>query len=339
MVRRLAAAAALAGGAAAQLTPNAYVSFVATSSASVPEAVSYTTITYSDCPTGAPETMITVTGGTTVTYCPQCEHEQTGGLLPGPTTKKPGHTTTYTTVYQSLCPTGTVPATYTVTESCEEETPTWTPGSDHIPPGFTVTTKHCSACEGGSPETPVPVTITEPCGCEATSGIPVEPKTTPAAPPKATGAPVTQIPDGQIQAPGPSSTPENSCDGTDCGGSGNGSDPPAGSSGGSGSGEGSSPPAGSSAGSGSGGNTPPKPSSEGAVRPPYPTNSPVPQCPGPECNAQATGSVPGGAAATTSPGASGSPDIPAYDGAASSLRTCGVLSMIAGVVGGLAILL
>src|ERR1700761_3161639 len=87
--------------------------------------VSYTTVTYSDCPSASMETMITITNGVTVTYCPECEM-QTG---------KPGYTTVYTTTYKSLCPTGVVPATYTVTESCTDEKPTWTPGPSHIPQG------------------------------------------------------------------------------------------------------------------------------------------------------------------------------------------------------------
>lgn len=311
----MAAAAALAGSVAAQLTPNAYIEFVPTSSS---ESVSYTTITVDTCDSAMPETMVTVIGTTSVTYCPQCESAPTHA----PTSKKPGHTTVYETEYISLCPTGTVPVTYTVTESCEEETPTWTPGHDHIPPGFTTTVKQCTkGCDGGSPETPVPVTITEPCDCEATSGTPL--------PPKPTGTPVSQIPDGksppplpsshttnvpsgQIQAPGPSPTgpkppaetspADEPCDGTSCGGSGDG-------------------------------NVPPKPSDDTPVRPPYPTTTHA-ECPGPECNAHATGTMP--APAPTTPG---SPEIPAYDGAASSLKICGLLSVVAVFVGGMAVFL
>ena len=36
-------------------------------------SVSYTTVTYDDCPSSSMETLITVTEGVTVTYCPECE--------------------------------------------------------------------------------------------------------------------------------------------------------------------------------------------------------------------------------------------------------------------------
>lgn len=123
------------------------------SSVSSSTPASYVTVTYSDCPSQSIETLITVTNGVTVTYCPECHH------TPGPS-----HTTVYTTVYQSLCSTGLVPATYTVTEECAEETPTWAATKEHhVPPGFTVTVKECDVCD----KTPIPVTITEPChdGC------------------------------------------------------------------------------------------------------------------------------------------------------------------------------
>ncbi|KAK5112963.1 hypothetical protein LTR62_003785 [Meristemomyces frigidus] len=165
----------------------------------------------------SPATLITITSGVTVTYCPECE-------MMSSTASVPGHTTVYTTVYQSLCPTGLVPQTYTITESCTEATPTWTPGPSHVPQDFTVTTKPCTVCGDST----TAVTITEPCGCKANEGTPVPTPTgaarTPAGgnstpaqttPAAAAGTPaassaaaapapsgaVGQIGDGQIQAP------------------------------------------------------------------------------------------------------------------------------------------
>lgn len=106
--------------------------------------MSYTTIVVDDCETDI-ETLITVTSGVTATYCPKCEYESTTAA-PKPT--GPAHTTVYTTVYSSLCSTGLVPVTYTVTEECAEPTPTWATGTakdSHVPEGFTVTVKVCIA--------------------------------------------------------------------------------------------------------------------------------------------------------------------------------------------------
>ncbi|GIZ49704.1 hypothetical protein CKM354_001273100 [Cercospora kikuchii] len=138
--------------------------------------LSYTTVTYNDCPTASIETMITVTEGVTATYCPKCHHDESSGI---PTPTK--HTTVYTTVYQSVCETGLAPVTHTITETCEGPEPTWTHGPDYVPPGFTTTVKECGGCKGAMPTKPVLVTITEPCDCEATSGTAVGP--TPTGPP------------------------------------------------------------------------------------------------------------------------------------------------------------
>ncbi|KAF2480577.1 hypothetical protein BDY17DRAFT_312452 [Neohortaea acidophila] len=171
-----------------------------------PSNTSTTTITQDSCPTNevGPETMITVTDGVTVTYCPRCEHMT---MPVGPV----GYTTVYTTTYEALCPTGMTQSTYTITESCTEPTPTWIPGSRHIPPGFTVTTAQCTMCA----ETPVPVTITEPCGCEAHEGTPGPP-----APAPATGG-SGPAPTGNGRTGG--SAPGPACDGEDCGAMGHGS--------------------------------------------------------------------------------------------------------------------
>lgn len=275
--RYVALAASAATGVSAQAPP-AYTStpLVSSSAPVVPAstapvssaAISYTTVTYDDCPSQSIQTVITETNGITVTYCPECSHESVTSAAPSAS-----HTTVYTTVYSSLCSTGLVPVTYTVTEECAEPTPTWATGTakdDHVPQGFTVTVKDCHVCD----KTPVPVTITEPCkdGC----GKP--------APPPATGAPapsggnVQQIPDGQIQAPGPSG-----------GSGGNGSPAPSGGN------SGSPAPSGgaSTPGSGSpdtgaqrppaGGDSPAAPGGSPAEsNAPYPTGNTT-ACPGPQC--------------------------------------------------------
>jgi len=275
-LRRSAATAALAAtGAYAQ---NAYGQSASTSASTTARAmsttaapsVSYTTVTYSDCPSDSMDSLITVTKGVTATYCPEC-------VMASASAQQPGHTTVYTTTYMSLCPTGMVPATYTVTESCTEPTPTWTPGPSHIPQGFTVTTEECTVCQS----TPTTVTITEPCGCEAHEGVPVTNTAvattpgggsgsggnTPAATTPAGGSgsssPGGSSPGSGSPAPGTNS----SCSGPEeCGGSANQSPPPAGS------------PAPAAGGS-------------GAAAPPYPTSAATvtESCPGPQCRAAATG--------------------------------------------------
>ncbi|KAI5358515.1 hypothetical protein Slin15195_G109630 [Septoria linicola] len=164
-VRSQAAAALAVAGVSAQ-TPSAYPGDDA--------PLSYVTVTYDNCPTASIQTMITVTNGVTVTYCPECHHDQ-----PTPKPTKPGYTTVYTTTYSSVCETGLVPVTHTITETCDEPEPTWTPGPSHVPQGYTTTVKECTACDGGHKTKPVLVTVTEPCDCEATSGTSLGPKPTP----------------------------------------------------------------------------------------------------------------------------------------------------------------
>ncbi|KAI6794353.1 hypothetical protein KC332_g8622 [Hortaea werneckii] len=336
-IRRSAAAAALAASGAYAQTTGAPPAYEAGSSSPAPvqtSSTSYVTLTIDDCPTMSMETMITITNGVTLTVCPECEMMSSSS--PKPT--GPGYTTTYTTTYMSLCPTGMVPATYTVTESCTDDKATWTPGPTHIPDGFTVTEKECTVC---GKETPT-VTITEPCGCKATNGVPVTnpaANTTPAggnnnggSPPAATGpacngddcggsgnqTPGGNTPSGNTPSGDtPSGNNSPSCDGDDCGGSGS-----AAPSGGSpacegddcgGSGSGSAAPGGSSpvtqigdgqiqaptGGAGSpsctgddcagSANTSPAPSaggSNGGANAPYPTT--MESCPGPNCRAVAS---------------------------------------------------
>ena len=232
-------------------TPASSLSVAPTSSA----AVSYTTVTYDDCPSQSIQTLVTVTNGVTVTYCPECAHNTvTPSASPAPS-----HTTVYTTVYQSLCSTGLVPVTYTVTEECAEATPTWATGTakdDHVPQGFTVTVKDYHVCD----KTPVPVTITEPCKDGCGKPTPAPATATPAPAPAPSGGNVQQIPDGQIQAPGPS------------GGSGGSNSPaPSGGNGGSGS------PAPSGGASTPGSGSP----NTGSQRPP--ASGDDSKCPGPQC--------------------------------------------------------
>lgn len=176
--------------------------YAQSSSVTATPSTSYLTVTYSDCPSMSMENMVTITNGVTVTYCPECDMASS----------KPGYTTVYTTQYEALCPTGMTTSTYTVTESCTDSTPTWTPGPKHIPQGFTVTTQVCTQCA----ETPQTVTITQPCGCEAHEGSVVTPTATAGSSPAAapaqsapaqttaesvpSGQPVGQISDGQVQA-------------------------------------------------------------------------------------------------------------------------------------------
>lgn len=117
------------------------------------------TTTLDECPTDSADPgMVTVTDGVTVTWCPECEHK--------------GTTTVYTTTYLALCtsdkPYSLTQHTYTVTESCDGDMGSYTRSAGYIPQDFTVTTEQCDMCA-----TPGPVTITEPCGCKATNGVPV----------------------------------------------------------------------------------------------------------------------------------------------------------------------
>jgi hypothetical protein len=236
---------------------------------------SYTTVTIDECPKESPETMITVTNGVTVTYCPTCEHDSTTA---GPKPTDPAHTTVYTTVYSSLCSTGLVPVTYTITEECSDAIPTWASASDHVPDGFTVTTKDCHVCDE---KTAVPVTITEPCtdGCGKPAPPPATGAPVPSGKPAPSGnPPVEQIPDGQVQAPGPSGgavrpPADTGCpDGVDCPA---GGDMPA--------------PAGDDSKCPGGPNCPkptPGASASNGGAGPYPT--PSGKCPGPGCEAKPT---------------------------------------------------
>ncbi|TKA25829.1 hypothetical protein B0A50_05584 [Salinomyces thailandicus] len=320
-VRRSAAAAALAAsGTYAQTTPGAYLPESSPTSSST-GSTSYLTVTYDDCSSMPMETMITVTNGVTITYCPECEMQASSKPA------GPGYTTTYTTTYMSLCPTGVVPATYTVTESCTDATPTWTMGPSHIPNGFTVTTKECTVCDKATPT----VTITEPCGCDATNGVPATntaAMTTPAggSAPAASapacdgedcggsgsqspggGSPAGSSPEGSSPAGGsPGAAPSGGrtpeCDGEDCGGS--GSQSPSGSSPGGSSPGGSSPAGGSPAGGSPAGSSPAAAPSGG---------SSTPECNGEDCGGSGSQSPSGSTPGAASPSGGSTPECDGAD--------------------------
>ncbi|GAB7349617.1 hypothetical protein MBLNU459_g0301t1 [Dothideomycetes sp. NU459] len=157
------ALAIAAAGAAAQSSAS-FSTLTASNSSVMPVVV---TMTIDDCESSSMPTMITVTNGVTITYCPECEMAASESATATPTIP---HTTIYTTTYMALCTTGaswyTTPQEYTVTESCTEATPTWSSGTGYVPQGFTTTEMMCHKCA----ETPVPMTITMPCGCDETQG-------------------------------------------------------------------------------------------------------------------------------------------------------------------------
>lgn len=161
-----AAIAVAATGVIAQ-SSESFSTLTASNSSIAPMVV---TMTIDDCESSSMPTMITVTNGVTITYCPECEMASSESAAMASSTSMIPHTTIYTTTYMSLCSTGatwyTTPQEYTVTESCTEATPTWSTGTDHVPQGFTTTEMMCSMCG----ETPMPMTITMPCGCEETEG-------------------------------------------------------------------------------------------------------------------------------------------------------------------------
>lgn len=280
------------------------------------------TETISDCDTETPETMVTVTNGVTITWCPMCDQTP--------------HTTVYKTVYQAVCSTGSTwsltPTTYTVTESCTGPTPTWNTASSYVPQGFTVTEYECTKCETPGQT----VTITEPCGCEATNGTP--------APAAATATPASDN-NGGSGSPAP-------------GGYGNG--------GGNGAAATTTPASGGNEGSGSGSGSPPGSgdSNNGGSSPSATTTTvPCDECqetgtPGsggsggdnnggpPPAGYGNSGSTPAGASATAScpgpqckMGSTATPSGPAaYTGLAPTVRATGLLSAFL-VVAGLAVFL
>ncbi|KAL8997931.1 MAG: hypothetical protein Q9169_002924 [Polycauliona sp. 2 TL-2023] len=177
--------------------------------------------TYTDCSTET-SGLATKTNTVVSTYCPHCtEGASPGGASPGSPSTPKGPLTTYTTTYSEFCSTGLQPKTYTVTEECKS------PGaprpSDYVPAAFVVTTATCHVCA----ETPVVATLTTPAPVapspapagSAPSAAPAAPTScgsapatppgSPASPPVAPGG-VSQIADGQVQAPTSPASPADS---------------------------------------------------------------------------------------------------------------------------------
>jgi hypothetical protein len=116
------------------------------------DAVVYVDLTVPCTETASSDATITAT--ITATTCPACST----------------HKTTYTTVYPSICSTGTVDVTYTITETCTGPTPSWHSTSGYVPPGYTVTETVCTVCNNDG--SPTKVTVTEPCGACTKSPTP-----------------------------------------------------------------------------------------------------------------------------------------------------------------------
>lgn len=111
-------------------------------SAALSAAQKYSTSIYTDC-TPLPDKTITSYNTATITYCPECEG--------GPGGYK--HTTVWTTKLYDFCPTGLSAYTVTITESCTNATPTWSPGHpNYIPQGYTTSEMTCTVC-GDTPIT------------------------------------------------------------------------------------------------------------------------------------------------------------------------------------------
>jgi len=308
-------AAVIAGAAAQSSSPslNAYVSIEPTTSSMMPNTTStgpvYVTTTLSTCQS-TPDSTVTISQIETITYCDMCNE--------APATT---HVTVYTTVMPAMCTDmgqfTTTDTTYTVTESCTDATPTWTTGSTYIPQGFTVARYTCSTCD-----TATTMTVTEPCGCKATNGVPASASagpTTPAATPAATPAGTTPV---GLAAGSPSAA----------GASPPAQETPAPSSGsGSGSSSGSSPGSGANSGSNSG-------SDSGS-------NSPAGSAAGSAAGQGSYGSVPTSAAGAPAPYSSGAAwgntsNITPYTGTAASFGFSGVTAtVLAAAIGLLAIAL
>lgn len=152
--------------------------------------------------------MNTVTSTITETYCPLCtdmpNHGMDGAVASG-------HTTVYTTVWQELCSTGLRDKTWTVTESCTDDVPTWSSGPDYVPQGYTTTVTVCTVCG----KKPTPVTLTVPCtDSPAPAGMPAAPNmATPTAAP-ASPADSSAAPASAANMPSPMATPACAGNGT-----------------------------------------------------------------------------------------------------------------------------
>ncbi|KAL8646936.1 MAG: hypothetical protein Q9226_006644 [Calogaya cf. arnoldii] len=169
-----------------------------------PEPTVWVTETYTDCST-ATSGLATKTHTAVQTYCPHCtEGASPGGASPGSVPTPKGPLTTYTTVYSELCSTGFQPKTYTVTEECS------TPGAprpfNYVPAAFVVTTATCHVCA----ETPVVATLTTPAPM-APSAVPAgsAPSPAPAAPTNGGSSPAAPPSPNSPAVPPPPSSPAN----------------------------------------------------------------------------------------------------------------------------------
>lgn len=173
------------------------------------QSVSYSMTTWTECSTssgtlvteapaslggsGPPGAGVsgTITDTSTIisTYCPWCEE---------------AHTTVFTTSWSIFCPTSLSTTSYVVTESTSGvATPTWGSGPDYVPQGYTAGVHTCTVC-GSSP---LVATLTYPATATSlpyvSTIVPAPALATPApsGPGPAQGSVVSQISDGQPQAP------------------------------------------------------------------------------------------------------------------------------------------
>lgn len=123
-------------------------------------SMSYMTDYYDECDTTESSSEMIITNTETLTHCPGC------GTMGTMSTSSGHYTTTYETVYSSLCPTGGFENhTYTITETCSEK-PTGSDRPATIPSGFAVTVTTCTMC-GPSPIT---ATLTVCTACNGSMG-------------------------------------------------------------------------------------------------------------------------------------------------------------------------
>ncbi|KAK0104884.1 hypothetical protein ONS95_005150 [Cadophora gregata] len=132
------------------------------------------------CTTTNYQAPVTIVVPQTSTYCPVCDVAKTQGGV---------YTTTYATVYPSICDTGLTEATYTVTQTCTGLTPI---NPAVVPPQFTAVTTVCTPCAGKptltitQPYPAVPTGVQGPGGAAYTTntaiGVPAGPTAAPTYP-------------------------------------------------------------------------------------------------------------------------------------------------------------
>jgi hypothetical protein len=150
----LAAAVALVAGVSAQ---GVVLSVIANTSTPLANSTAVSTVLVSSCA----EFTATVSGTVVDYFCPDCLQATGNGIF-----------TTYTTIYSQWCPTGLIPATYTITAPCAATGSPLPLG--YVPPGFTVTTQKCPVCPHDTT-----AVITAPITTQAPAFTPVPAVTTP----------------------------------------------------------------------------------------------------------------------------------------------------------------